>query len=234
MLTLLLAILAVVPPAEQISTIELRTGELIQAVGPIERQGSRIVFRVGTRAFSVKTDEVVSISQGVPAPTTPTPPPPDTIHVSRQPRTPVPLRVDRSTAEKILNSIEAAPEDSPAARSAALPADVSHPPPSPDAPDPRDEHYWRERWRDAKDRVTYAREELELLRQREQRLNDEILGLLSLGFDQSQMARQAWQLQNTRDQMERAALEIERAERDLTRVLNDARREGIYPSWLRE
>lgn len=233
--TLFLAAMLSAPAEPVRSIIQLRSGARIEAVGPVHRDGSRTIFNSGSRTFSVATDEIVSITLASSvAPARPPASRGETVEVSAQTKTSGVLRVDPATATRILSAIAPAAPDSQAARTGALPAPVSHPPPSPDTPDPADEHYWRERWREATDRLTYAREELELLQRREQRLNDEILGLLSLGYHESEMGRQAWQLQNTRDQIERAKLEITRAERDLSRVLHDARREGVYPSWLRE
>ena len=222
--------------AATVTTIELRSGEIIAADGVVEQQGSRTVFRVGTRAFSLASEEIVSLEVHEAVPTAapePALPRTEAIHVSAVPPRTSTLNVDRQTAERVLNAIQPATEGT-GRDQRALPAPVTFPPPSPDEPDPGDEHYWRERWRQAQDGVADARQDLEWLRARERRLNDEILSLIALGYHESQMGRQAWQLQNTRDEIERAALRIQRAERELTRVRNDARREGAPPAWLRE
>jgi hypothetical protein len=97
----------------------------------------------------------------------------------------------------------------------------------------RDEWYWRERARSFEDRVRLAKEELALLVHKERRLQDEILGLLSLGYNPNQFNLQVLQLAHTRDSLPRAQLQVERAERDLARFRDDARRQGILPGWLR-
>jgi len=97
----------------------------------------------------------------------------------------------------------------------------------------RDEWYWREKSRGYHDRVTRAKEELAFLADKEQRLQDEILGLLSLGYNPNQFNLQVLQLAHTRDSIPRAQLNLQRAERDLARFKDDARRQGILPGWLR-
>lgn len=99
--------------------------------------------------------------------------------------------------------------------------------------DSRDEWHWREKSRSYHDRVERARENLALLVDREQRLQDEILGLLSLGYRADQFNLQVLQLAHTRDSIPRAQLDLQRAERELSRFKDDARRQGILPGWLR-
>lgn len=96
-----------------------------------------------------------------------------------------------------------------------------------------DERLWRERARAADERLLRAREELDLLRRRERKLEDELLGLRALGFRDNQFSYQIFQLQLTRDSMDRALLEIQRAERARFQLMEDARKEGILPGWLR-
>jgi hypothetical protein len=97
----------------------------------------------------------------------------------------------------------------------------------------RDEWYWREKSRAHHDRVERARENLELIVERERRLQDEILGLLSLGYKPDQFNLQVLQLAHARDSIPRAQLDLQRAERELARFKDDARRQGILPGWLR-
>lgn len=106
-------------------------------------------------------------------------------------------------------------------------------PEPPSEAEQKGEWYWRERSRTYHDRVTRAKENLQLLIDKEQRLQDEILGLLSLGYDPNQFNLQVLQLANARDGIPRAKLNLERAERELARFMDDARRQGILPGWLR-
>jgi hypothetical protein len=97
----------------------------------------------------------------------------------------------------------------------------------------RDEWAWREKSRGYHERVRRAKEELQLLVEKERRLQDEILGLLSLGYNPNQFNLQVLQLAHTRDSLPRAQLNLERAERELAQFKEDARRQGILPGWLR-
>jgi hypothetical protein len=110
--------------------------------------------------------------------------------------------------------------------------EASRPAPS-SAESSRDEWAWRERSRSHHERVRRAKEELQLLIEKERRLQDEILGLLSLGYDPNQFNLQVLQLAHTRDSLPRAQLNLRRAERELAQFKEDARRQGILPGWLR-
>jgi hypothetical protein len=96
-----------------------------------------------------------------------------------------------------------------------------------------DEWHWRERARTYQERVRQRQEDLQMLIDREQNLSDEILGLLSLGYNGNQFSYQVLSLARTRDQIPQARLELERAERALSQFMDDARRQGILPGWLR-
>lgn len=149
----------------------------------------------------------------------------------------------RATAEergKIfekLNNTAAATSES-ASKPEPAPAPMIAPPPP--APEPlsraelrEEERYWREESRRHHDAVEHWREEIAFLASKEQELEDEILMLLSLGYESRQFSREVLQLERTREAQERARLELARAERALQRFLTDARREGILPGWLR-
>ena len=92
---------------------------------------------------------------------------------------------------------------------------------------------WKSRARAYEEQLRRAKEELTLLEQREQELQDKILGLTSLGYAPKQFSYEVFQLQITRDSMPRARLEIDRAQRALDQFKDDARKEGVLPGWLR-
>lgn len=96
-----------------------------------------------------------------------------------------------------------------------------------------DERYWRDRARSFSEAVTRSREDLQLLLDRQQQLEDQILGFLSRGYNARQFSYQAEQLQLTRDSLAAARLAVTRANRENDRFRDDARREGILPGWLR-
>lgn len=96
-----------------------------------------------------------------------------------------------------------------------------------------DEWYWRDQARRLEESVRQRKEELVLLVEKEQRLNDNILGLLSLGYKSQQFSYQVIQLEQVRDQLVYARLDVTRAERAYDQFRDDARRQGILPGWLR-
>lgn len=96
-----------------------------------------------------------------------------------------------------------------------------------------DEWYWRERARAYEEQVRRRREDLQMLIDKERNLSDEILGLLSLGYNGNQFSYQVLSLARTRDRIPQARLELERAERALAQFKDDARRQNILPGWLR-
>jgi len=95
-----------------------------------------------------------------------------------------------------------------------------------------DEWYWRGEARRYEENVRQRQEELTLLIDKEQRLNDNVLGLLSLGYKSQQFSYQVLQLEQVRDQLVYAKLEVTRAERAFDQFRDDARRQGILPGWL--
>lgn len=96
-----------------------------------------------------------------------------------------------------------------------------------------EEWRWRKAARAHREEVTRAEEELQFLRDREQALQDQILGLLNLGFEARDFSYQVWKLESTRESIRRAELELMRAERALEQFERDAREQGILPGWLR-
>jgi hypothetical protein len=96
-----------------------------------------------------------------------------------------------------------------------------------------DEWYWRDRARGYQERVRQQKENLQMLVSKEQQLSDEIIGLLNLGYNGNQFSYQVLSLARVRDQIPYARLELERAERSLAQFMDDARRQGILPGWLR-
>ena len=91
----------------------------------------------------------------------------------------------------------------------------------------REERYWRDQVRTAEEQLRQRQEDLALLKSRIQRLNDQILSLLSLGYKPEQFSYQVQQLERSRSEIDYAELEVVRAQRQLDQVREDARREGI-------
>ena len=234
-MTWLLALTLLMPPAADAAiALRLTSGETIIVDEEPVIEGRRVIFKVDGRAFSLSRELVESIG-----PADDSDKPAAEAPADREPQQ---LRVDAERASRLFEALSRPAAEAGAAERGEtppprpeqnLPAPVTHPPPRTDVPHEREESYWRARSRSFHENLIQARETLALLTRRERRLNDEILGMLALGYDESYLGRQAWQLQNTRDDIEFAALEIKRAERALADFQAEARREGVYPGWLR-
>lgn len=233
-MSLLLTALLTLATADAGFAIHLTSGETIEIDAQPVADGRRVIFKVKGRAYSLPADMIAEIG----------PIPGDDRGTNRAGEDAAThrLRVDRESVAQRFGALSRAEteaeakargETPPPAPPQNLPAPVTQPPPRHDVPDEREERYWRGRARALHEGVLQATETLELLTRRERRLNDEILGLLALGHPESHLGRQAWQLQNTRDAIEAAALEIKRARRALADFEEEARREGVYPGWIR-
>ncbi len=216
--------IAVGAPCSQ--TLTLRTGHHIAVCGPVKTSGAQTIFKgADGKLYSLPSDEIVALRDSV----LDVDAPDDASATAGSNR---PLSVSEAEKARLLARLAL----SRGVRSAA-------PPPVPEVPavsdrelevsGASDERYWRERSRAVDERVRQAREELDLLLRREQKLQDELLGLRALGYKDRQFSYQILQLQYTRDSMDRARLEIVRAEREQFQFREDARKEGILPGWLR-
>lgn len=96
-----------------------------------------------------------------------------------------------------------------------------------------DERYWKSTSRELRENVKRATEEVQWLEAREQRLGDELLALRAYGYDSRHFSDRVFELQDTRDAIEGAKLDIARAKRELAQFQDDARKQGILPGWLR-
>ncbi|HXI12779.1 MAG TPA: hypothetical protein VNM92_09040 [Thermoanaerobaculia bacterium] len=144
------------------------------------------------------------------------------------------IKVTDAERERLLREIEANHEGKPApARDLQRLRELTAESSSVTVSERGDERYWRDRARSFSEAVTRSKEDLQLLLDRQQQLEDQILGFLSLGYNARQFSYQAGQLQLTRDSLAAARLEVTRANRENDRFRDDARREGILPGWLR-
>lgn len=227
--TMLLAVTLISSP----EALVLRSGERIAVDGNVSLAAGSYVFRSGGTLYSLPEREVdVEATNRVEA--------------SRRAALehdrstgPVKMRATPEQREKIFEKLNnTATSSSPAPRQPAAPSlpPVPQPPPR-DEPSPaeqkQEERYWREESRRHHQDVERWREELAFLERREQKLEDEILMLMNLGYKSREFSREVLQLELTREGQERAQMELARAERALQQFLTDARREGILPGWLR-
>lgn len=227
--------------------IALRAGGTIPVSGTVTMDGSRAVFRhVDGTLYSIPVDEIDVPATETPAPTTEKPRNrtkaedrllEDLIRATEE-RSISSRALVVSEAEKRrlldeLRSSRGTPE--PARPYVPIYAADSVPAVSERAATSRhaDEWHWRERARGYNEDVLRRREDLQMLIDREQDLSDEILGLLSRGYNGNQFSYQVLSLARTREQIPYARLELERAERALSQFMDDARRQNILPGWLR-
>ena len=229
---LMLTLLAGEPRA-----LVLKSGDLIFVDGAITERGSQLLFRSAGTLYSLPLEEIdiEATNRKIQRDREIAERMAKADKVARLKVTPA--ERDRLLAE--LKKSEGKPSPpKPAATPAPPPPPVAAPaPPATDEPSPeelkREERYWRERARSHEEAVRRQKEEIAFLKNREQKLEDEILQLLSLGYTSNQFSREVLQLERTRDDLERAELDLVRVERALQQFYEDARREGILPGWLR-
>lgn len=243
--TMILALTAVATPTD---TITLRSGERIPVSGDVTLDGNRAVFR-GTEGtlFSIPVDEIDIAATETPG---------ERVPAQARGRTAAEDQVleelIRAAEKKSLSSRGLVVSDEEKQR---LLEELRKSRGTPEPPRPyvpiyaadsvapvsekaatarhADEWYWRERARGYEEQVRRRREDLQMLIDKERNLSDEILGLLSLGYNGDQFSYQVLSLARTRDRIPQARLELERAERALSQFKDDARRQGILPGWLR-
>jgi len=197
------------------TTLVLRGGDRISVEGAITESAGRVVFRaIDGTLYSLASSEVESIDTQAP----PAAPPPEKKK----------LKLSAEERERLLRELESNHEG------VAAPVEQRKPTVLPPAKDQTEEEWqWRRESRAHEEAVRRAKENLDLLLERVERLQGEIRGLLGLGYKPRQFTLQTTQLQDTLDQIPYAQLEVTRAQRDLEQFRDDARKRGIMPGWLR-
>jgi hypothetical protein len=213
----------------------LTSGARISVEGDVSLQNGSYVFRSNGTLYALPADEV-----DVPATNRREEARRAELERSR-PSGPVKMKVSADERQKIFEKLNNTAKD--AGTPATMPPVVVTAPSTevavaaevePSREELRqEERYWREESRRHHEAVERWREELAFLARREQKLEDEILMLMSLGYKSRQFSMEVMQLERAREAQERARLELGRAERALQQFLADARREGILPGWLR-
>jgi hypothetical protein len=192
----------------------LRSGERIAADRIVERTPQRVVFAVGQALYSLPASEIDKVADDTPATT--------------KDDGAKKLKVSAEERERLLRELEQNHNGTPMPLTPTL---QKAPPPEPDRTD--DEWRWRAEARAHEESVLRAKENLELLLQRAERLKGEITGLLGLGFKPNQFTFQTTQLQSVLEQIPYAQLDLERARRANEQFREDARKQGVMPGWLR-
>jgi len=206
------------------STLILRTGERIEVQGIAREHEGRIVFRsAGGSLYSIPLSEIDREATRTASD--------DRIEpASNWGR----LKVSAEHRDRLLRELERnhAGQPPPAQR---LLEELPPPPPTRAelAAETADEWEWRRRARSHEESIRRTKENLELLIIRAERLNAEILTLASLGFRSNQFSYQLAVLQQTRERIPYAELDVTRAERGWNQFRDDARRQGVLPGWLR-
>jgi hypothetical protein len=205
------------------STLVLRSGERIPVDGSVSEDKGVVLFRSAGMLYSMPSSEIDETATRLEADRA--------AHAKPEPVKR--LRASDEERRRLIEQLQANHAGSPPAPSPAM----STPPPPPTASEERDEkdleREWRSRARAHEEAVRQAKEELQLLHDRIDKLRGEIQTFFSLGFRPHQYTYQATQLEHALAQIPRAELEITRAERAFAEFREDARKEGILPGWLR-
>jgi hypothetical protein len=215
--TLLLATALSIPTP----TLILRSGAKIDVDGAIRQEEGRVVFRSYGVLYSLPAAEVdfdATRTAGLNV---------TTVRGGAEDR--MKLKVSRAERDRLLRDLEqnhnGTPED---------PKGLQAPPPSPESiPNTEQEWTWRRNARTYEDAVRRAKEEQQLLYDRIETLKQQIRTFSALGYKPGQFTYQTSELQLAYDSIPRAQLEVERAQRELDRFRDDARRLDIMPGWLR-
>lgn len=206
------------------STLILRTGERIDVQGMAREHEGRMLFRSASGSlYSIPLSEIDQ----------------DATRAAAEGRIEAApdwkrFKVSAEHRDRLLRELEKNHAGTPPPPQRLL---EELPPPPPTraemAAETADEWAWRRSARAHEESIRRAKENLQMLIMRAERLNAEILGLASLGFKPRQFGYQIAQLQQTREQIPYAELEVTRAERAWNQFRDDARRQGVLPGWLR-
>jgi len=214
LLVLLLTAITIPTP-----TLIFRGGKHVDVDGSVRVDQGRVIFRSGGALYSVPEGEVDLTATRAAG----------TISVVKADPT---MRLKVSEAERIrlLKELEQNHTGTPS--TATLPplsAAVEREQPAP----PGDEWTWRRDAQNYEESIRRAHEELDLLTTKAEQLKAHIASLLSLGYKPRQFTYDSTALQDTVEQIPRAELEVTRAERAFALFLENARKQGVPPGWLR-
>lgn len=205
----------------QTPTLVLKSGHRIAVDGKVRIENGVVLFRSSGSLYSVPSEEVDLDATRAAANAVNITPVDDTKS----------LRVTPAERERLLRGLEENHAGTPATR------EQMDLPPAETRQSARnqkeDEWAWRDAARAHEEDVRRAREQLELLEDRAAELRSKIAGFISLGYKPSQFSYDTTVLASIEEQIPQAELEVRRAERSYQQFLDDARRKGILPGWLR-
>src|SRR5712691_3604654 len=192
------------------NTLVLRSGHRINVDGSARLQNGRVLFRSGGALYSIPEDEVdvdATRAAGTPA----------AIQAEDRGR----LKVTAEEKQRLLKELEQNHSGT------AAPANALDVPPGPTPAERQqateDEWAWKRQSRAYEEGVRRAQEELDLLAYKAAALKAHIAGLLSLGHKPDEFTYDTTVLAYTLEQIPRAALEVERAQRAYDQFRDDAR-----------
>lgn len=202
------------------NTLVLRSGQHINVDGSVRQENERVLFRSAGALYSVADDEVdmdATRAAGVPV----------VIQAEGRAR----LRVTPEEKQRLLKELEQNHSGT------AAPANALDVPPGPTPAERQqannEEWGWRHQSRAYEENIRRAQEELDLLADKAAALKAHIAGLLSLGYKPGQFSYDTTVLAYTVEQIPRAELEVQRAQRAYDQFRDDARRQGVMPGALR-
>jgi hypothetical protein len=197
----------------------LRDGNRIDVDGNVRVEEGRVIFRSGGALYSIPEAEVDLTATRAAA----------AVPVVKA-ETTQRLKVSEAERNRLLRELEE--------NHAGTPTTAELPPLPPYVPEREqlgspEEWSWRRDAQAYEESIRRAREDLDLLRSKAEQLRAHISGLISLGYKTRQFTYDSTQLQYTLEQIPRAELELQRAERAYAQFRENARRQGILPGWLR-
>jgi hypothetical protein len=197
----------------------LRDGNRIEVDGNVRVEDGRVIFRSGGALYSIPENEVDLTATRAAA----------AVPVVKA-ETTQRLKVSEAERNRLLRELEE--------NHAGTPTTAKLPPLPPYVPEREqlgspEEWSWRRDAQAYEEAIRRAREDLDLLRSKAEQLRAHISGLISLGYKARQFTYDSTQLQYTLEQIPRAELELQRAERAYAQFRENARRQGILPGWLR-
>ncbi len=207
-------------PAPITTTLILRNGTHFDVEGPIREEQARIIFRTEGKLYSIPLADVdldatrAAVTKAV--------------VVTSDPGKK--LKVSAPERERLLRELEQNHTGKP---SSAAAGDRLPEPPEAAEPSNRDEWSWRLAARAHEEAIRRAKENVELLRNRELALKQQIQQFFALGYRANQFTYQSSELEITQSQLPAAELEVTRAQRENDQFREDARKQGIMPGWLR-
>lgn len=216
----IVSLLAVTAMLITTPTLVLKSGKRIDVDAPVRVESGRVLFRSNQTLYMVPSADVDF----------------DATRAAGQPvaevtaKEPTKLKVPAQHREKLLRDLEKNHVGVPATKEQMNIPDA----PKKTAQGPSgDEQSWRSASRAHEEEVRQARENLELLLSRADELRSQIRSFLSQGYNTGQFSYQTTQLARVEEQIPQAELQVRRAERAQAQFMDDARKQGVLPGWLR-